>query len=248
MITQQGIVHDLKRMGVEAGMAVEVHSSLSRIGQVLDGPAAVIQALMEVVGTEGAIVMSAYPVTLPIWPTEEEKAKGIICTVRFLDENDPGRTGMGAVSDAFRRWPGTCLGKGLHRVCAWGKDAGLHTRGYEYLLSIGGWVLLVGVDIHRCSAMHTAESKVVLPPDIQEYYDLPEDIQRIYTPEKWYVQYHDPPEDGWGKIQEEALRRGWIRRGKIGQADSLFFRAKAVVDLYEARLRADPHELFGFRK
>lgn len=246
-ITREKIVDDLKRMGVEAGMAVEVHSSLSSMGCVQNGPETVIQALIDVVGEEGALIMSAYPVTLPIWPTEEEKARGIICKVRLLDENDTGRTGMGAISDAFRRWPGACLGKGGNRVCAWGKDARLHARGYDYLLSIDGWVLLIGVDIHRCSAMHIAEARVTPPQEIQDYFELPDDIRRQYPPEKWYVQYHDPPEDGWGKIQEEAKRRGLIRHGRIGQANCLFFRARTVVDMYEERLRADPHELFGFR-
>jgi aminoglycoside N3'-acetyltransferase len=132
-------------------------------------------------------------------------------------------------------------------VCAWGKDAGLHALGYEHLLATGGWVLLIGVDIHRCSAMHIAENNAPLPDDIQAYFELSEDIRHQYPPEQWYVQYHDPPEDAWEKIQEEAERRGWIHRGKIGQAECLFFQAKLVVDLYEQRLLTDPHALFGFR-
>jgi len=39
------------------------------------GASTVVKALMEVVGEEGAIVMSAYRVTLPLPLTEEEKAK-----------------------------------------------------------------------------------------------------------------------------------------------------------------------------
>jgi aminoglycoside N3'-acetyltransferase len=247
MITREEIVKDLKQMGLKAGMAVEVHSSLSSMGYVQNGPATVIQALIDVVGKGGALIMSAYPVTLPIWPTEEEKAKGIICKVRFMDENDNSKTGMGAISDAFRRWPGTCLGKGMHRVCAWGKDARLHAQGYDYLLSIDGWVLLIGVDIHSCSAMHIAETKVSLPQDIKDYFELPEDIRHQYPPKKWHIQYHDPPEDGWEKIQEEAVRRGLIVQAKIGQAKCFFFRAKPVVDIYEERLRADPHGLLGLK-
>jgi hypothetical protein len=37
----------------------------------------------------------------------------------------------------------TVYGTGIHRVCAWGRDAQQHSKGYEYLLDIDGWVLLL---------------------------------------------------------------------------------------------------------
>ncbi|MEW5868478.1 MAG: AAC(3) family N-acetyltransferase [Chloroflexota bacterium] len=74
-LTQKDIVDDLKALGLYRGAAVEVHSSLSSMGFVEGGAPAVINALMDVVGEEGAIVMSAYLVTLPLPLTEEEKAR-----------------------------------------------------------------------------------------------------------------------------------------------------------------------------
>ena len=59
-LTQKEIVEDLKRLGLERGTAVEVHSSLSSIGFVEGGALTVINALMEVISEEGAMVMSAY--------------------------------------------------------------------------------------------------------------------------------------------------------------------------------------------
>jgi aminoglycoside N3'-acetyltransferase len=249
-LTQKDIVDGLKKLGLERGAAVEVHSSLSSIGHVEGGAPAVINALMDVVGEDGAIVMSAYPVS-PVLPlTEEERQKGMIAKVRFLDENANCRTGMGIIADTFRKWPNTFLGKGIHRVCAWGHNASLHTQGYNYLLSMDGRVLLIGVDIHRCSCMHTAENKVVLPKKIIEARDqLPEELQRQYPGTNWYIEYHDPqkpyPEDAWGKVQTEAERRGLIKRGRIGKAECLLFKGKPVVDIYEELLRTDPYMLFG---
>ena len=74
-LTQKDIVDDLKRLGLERGTAVEVHSSLSSLGFVEGGASTVISALMDVVGEDGAIVMSAYLVTPLIPLTEEEKRK-----------------------------------------------------------------------------------------------------------------------------------------------------------------------------
>ena len=251
-LTQKDIVDDLKRLGLEPGAAVEVHSSLSSIGFVEGGAQTVINALMEVVGETGAIVMSAYLVTPLLTLTEEEKRKGIIAKVRKLDENANCKTGMGMIVDTFCKLPGTYMGKGPHRVCAWGHDANLHSQGYEYLLSIGGWVLLIGVDIHRCSCMHTAEDKVEWPKELLEHFELPEEIQRQYPKTDWYVEYNDPqkplPEDAWGKVQMEAERRGLIRRSHVGQAECMLFKAKPVVAIYEEFLRTDPFKLFGVLK
>jgi len=39
-----------------------------------------------------------------------------------------------------------------------------------------------------------------------------------------------------------------IKRGSIGEAGCMLFKAKPVVDIYEEFLRADPFELFGVEK
>jgi aminoglycoside N3'-acetyltransferase len=251
-LTQKDIVEDLRKLGLERGAAVEVHSSLSRMGFVEDGASSVINALMDVVGEDGAIIMSAYLVTPVILLTEEEKRKGITAKVRKLDENANCKTGMGVIVDTFCKLPNTYLGKGINRVCAWGHNAILHSQGYEYLLSIDGWVLLIGVDIHRCSCMHTAEDKVEWPKELLEHFELPEEIQRQYPKSEWYVEYQDPDkpllEDAWGKVQSEAERRGLIRRSYIGNAECMLFKAKPVVAIYEEFLRTNPFALFGIEK
>ena len=49
-----------RRVGLEPGTTVCVHSALSRLGYVVGGPATVIQALIEVVGSSGCIMMPAF--------------------------------------------------------------------------------------------------------------------------------------------------------------------------------------------
>jgi len=251
-LTLQDIASGLRTLGLERGAAVEVHSSLSSLGFVEGGAAAVIQALIDVVGEDGAIVMSAYRVS-PLLPlTEEEKTRGIIAKVSFLAENSDEKSGMGVIADTFRRWPRTCLGQGIHRICAWGKNAHLHSQGYAYLLSVDGWALLLGVDINRCSCMHTAEDQFIWPPAIVDHFRLPEEIGRQYPDTQWFVQYQDPqkpvPDDAWEKVRIEAESRGLIRRGYIGQAECLLFKARPVVAIYEEALRSDPSSLFGVPK
>jgi aminoglycoside 3-N-acetyltransferase len=257
ILSQDDIVDGLKRLGLEQGMEVEVHSSLSSLGFVDGGASTVIKALMQVVGEQGALVMPADLIS-PLLPlTEEDKASGIYAKVRLLDENADCKSGMGIIADTFRKWPNTCLGKGVHRVCAWGRNAELHSQGFKYLLSIDGWALLIGVDIHRCSSMHIAEEKVKLPKEIVEHFRLPEAIQqeleRTYpVTDGWYVQYNGPYapvfEDAWEKVVIEAERRGLIKRGRIGQAECMLFKAKSVVDILVDFRRTDPFKLLGIEQ
>lgn len=257
-LKQDDIVDGLKRLGLAPGMAVEVHSSLSRLGFVEGGAPSVIKALMEVVGEQGAIVMPADPIS-PLLPlTEEDKARGIYAKVRILDENADEKSGMGVIADTFRTSPNTCLGKGIHRVCAWGRDAERYSQErYEYLVSVDGWALLIGVDIHRCSSMHIAEERVKLPQEIYDHFRLPEAVQQELdlaypSTEGWYVQYNGPyspkADNAWEKVVAEAEQRGLIRRGRIGQAECMLFQVKPVIEIYENFRRTDPYKLFGIEK
>jgi len=247
-LTRQDLEQGLRALGLHRGDAIEVHSSLKSLGWVEGGASTVVDALMNVVGEQGAIVMSAYAVSPPLPLTNEEQARGILAKVRLLGRGVHARTGMGAIADEFRTRPETILGTGDHPVCAWGRNAELHSKGYRYLLEIDGDVLLLGVDIHRCSSMHLAESRVGIPSEITRLFEVPEDIRRDYPADLYYIEYGRPPEDAWGKVQDVARQRGLIRHGRVGHAESTLFKARAVVGIYEQLLRDDPFGLFGVEK
>ena len=58
--TRESLAHDLRELGVTAGMILEVHSSLSSLGWVCGGPVAVVQALLDVVTPTGTLVMPTH--------------------------------------------------------------------------------------------------------------------------------------------------------------------------------------------
>ncbi len=244
-LDQAALEEHFRALGLARGMMVEVHSSLSSFGHVVGGAEAVIAALMNVVGEEGALVMSAFPVSPPLPLTDEDKARGLVAKVRFLSTDSNERTGMGIIPDTMKRRPDVLTGTGLHRVCAWGKDAEIHRQGYQHLLDHGGYALLLGVDIHRLTSMHYAEGKVGLPQAVRDLFAADEAILNDYPPDRWYVEAGVPPVDAWGKIQIEADRRGHISRRRIGAAECLFFKAADVVGIYEEALRLDPWGLYS---
>ncbi len=58
--TRESLAHDLRELGVEAGMTLLMHSSHSALGWVAGGPVAVVQALMDVVTEAGTIVVPTF--------------------------------------------------------------------------------------------------------------------------------------------------------------------------------------------
>ena len=239
------IVDGLQALGLCKGMAVEVHSALSSLGWDEGGAETVIEALMEVIGPEGALLMSAYPVTPALPLTEEEIARGMKWKVRIL-EDPHERTGMGWIVDTFRKRPDVFLGKDLHRVCAWGRDAARHAESqYRYLVEIDGWTLLIGVDVDRVSSLHLAEENPGIPEAIYRMLEPPPDLLRDYSPDRWSIGYGSTPDYAWAKVWEKADRQNLIRKGKIGQADCALFKTRALLEIYQDWLREDPFGLFG---
>lgn len=245
LMTQEEIEQGLRKLGLSAGICVEVHSSLSSFGPVQGGADAIISALMTVVGPEGTIIMSAYTVSKVLPLTDEDRALGLRCKVKVYPEGSDFASGMGLVADTFRRRADVAVGKGTLRVAAWGKDAVCYAnQGYRRLYDYNGHALLLGVDINRMSSMHLAETD--LPAALWEKFNLPPAVRRIYPEDQWYAETACNREAGWNKIQEEAEHRGLIHEQTIGCARCLFMRVRAVVDLYREALQNNPYQLFGF--
>ena len=59
-VTKQQIISDLTALGIEPGITVMMHSSLSALGPVKGGPEAVVDALSEVVGPDGTLLVPAF--------------------------------------------------------------------------------------------------------------------------------------------------------------------------------------------
>jgi aminoglycoside N3'-acetyltransferase len=125
---------------------------------------------------------------------------------------------------------------------AWGKDAALLAQGLHHLVARGGKVLLLGVQMDRCSCLHLAEGRVSLPDNLQRLREVPEEIQREYPPHLWSIGYG--PESNFLLVQQEAEARHLITTTMIGNALTRFFDASTMVDLYEAMLRENPYRLF----
>ncbi|MGC8805853.1 MAG: aminoglycoside N(3)-acetyltransferase, partial [Candidatus Ratteibacteria bacterium] len=146
VVTKNDIVLGLKKLGLRKGDIVLVHSSLSSLGKVEGGPETVIQALIEVVGKTGTIMMP-YPLGNATIARVFSSMKGVIRSTHPTH----AVSAMGAKADYLTKdhdeMPTAC-GKGT----PFGK-----------LVDLGGYILLIGVDQDRNTTLHTAEDYADLP-------------------------------------------------------------------------------------
>ncbi|GMV91909.1 MAG: AAC(3) family N-acetyltransferase [Candidatus Hydrogenedentota bacterium] len=173
----------LQRLGVEPGMTLLVHSSLSSLGGwVCGGPVAVILALERAVGPEGTLVMPAHsgdlsepsewrnpPVPEAWWPIIRE-------TMPPFDLDLTPSWNVGVVAETFRKERGvlrsdhpqvsfTARGRHAREITAnHSLDLGLGEHSpLARIYDLAGYVLLLGVDYDRNTSLHLAEHRADFP-------------------------------------------------------------------------------------
>jgi len=179
--TFDDICDGLRRLGLAGGDTVLVHSSLRSLGFVVGGAQTVAAALVEAVGPSGTVVVPTHSASWSEpshWEgnVPEDWWETIRTTMPAYSPRLTPTSGMGAVVECLRRWPGF-LRSWHPRVSfgAVGPDAeGLladHALAAGFgerspvgrLYDRGGRILLLGVGHARSSALHLAEHRAHWP-------------------------------------------------------------------------------------
>ena len=112
LATVESLQADFEALGIEKGMVLLVHSSLSAIGWVCGGAVAVIIALQEVLGDTGTLVMPAHSTDLSDpsqWenpPVPESWWQIIRETMPAYDPDLTPTRSMGKIAETFRKQSG----------------------------------------------------------------------------------------------------------------------------------------------
>jgi aminoglycoside 3-N-acetyltransferase len=243
--TLTSLLADLTRVGLAPSTTVMVHSALGKIGYTVGGPVTVIRALLDLLGPDGTLVMPAESPQLAdpsTWGDGRVDPAWHDVIRAHLPVFDPRTTptAMGAIPEAFRTYPGTRRSSHpLVSVCANGRHADAITaeharefcegRGtpFEKLYELDAVTLLIGVGFDRCTSLHFAESLVpTRRTTISRYLDV-EDGRRIW------VERRDMAVDNgvhFPVVGARFLERGAVRTGTIGNAASMLFSTRALVD------------------
>lgn len=244
-VTKEDIKIGLKQLGLRKGNAVGVHSSLSSFGYVEGGADAVIDALLETVGEEGTIVMPTYSSNRKeIERTQREIELGVTWKYEILPYN-PQETPCwtGRIPETLRKRKGAIRSLNpTHSLAAIGPKANELVQGWNKLLDADGHILLLGVDLGCCSAMHLAEERVQLPPHILEKITPSPELLEKYGADlgwpKWDIGYGPYPH--FEKMEKPCKEHGIMKIVKIGEATVKLLKLRELIDLYAEYLRRNP--------
>ena len=246
--TRTSIATELRTLGIEPGMTLMVHSSLSRLGFVAGGAHAVVLALLDAVGTDGTLMMptlSGHLSDPAAWenpPVPESWWQTIRDETPAYDPNLTPTREMGAIVDCFRGLPG--VQRSAHptaSMAALGPKATelLHPHDLAWALgedsplarlyAMNGHILLLGVTHANNTSLHLAEYRS--PPP-----DGPPVVRRsapvLHEGERRWVTYDDLEDDDgdFGPLGEAFAATGHETQGPVGAGVGRLMRARDVVD------------------
>lgn len=241
--TRASLAADLTALGLHEGDTVIVHSSLRAVGWVPGGPVAVTQALLDVLGPAGTLVVPTQtmgnsdpqywqhpPVPEAWWPVIREQMPAF----------DPAVTpslGLGALAETVRTWPGAV--RSNHPQASF---AAVGARAAELMATheldshlgeasplaalerVGGRVLLLGVGFDVCTALHLAEYRTPSPKTLHSC--------AMFTARgREWVTYTDiaTNSDDFDKLGAAYEPTATLSRGTVGAADTRLFPAAEAI-------------------
>lgn len=245
VITENRIIDDLKKAGIESGDRIVVHSSLKSIGHVEDGANTLIDALIEVVGKTGTIMMPVFTYSFEGSRNAEpyNKAKSVSLT--------------GTITETFRKRPDVLRSSHpTHSMAVWGKDKEEYIRDHDEksppftdnsplfkLISNSGKILLLGVTHKANSTVHVIEYIAGVPylkiknNDFFKNFALLKDdegnVSKVKLPDihAGCSKAFDRINGIFGNYQKEVY---------IGNAKSLIMNAVELRDVLTPVLKIDP--------
>ncbi|MEV4708848.1 AAC(3) family N-acetyltransferase [Actinoplanes sp. NPDC049316] len=243
---------DLRTLGLSAGDAVLVHSSMRAVGFVAGGVQAVVEAFLDVLGPGGTLVVPTHtptnsdpagwrnpPVPATWWPVIRERSPGY----------DPARTPsrhMGVLPEVVRAWPGALRSTHPHvSFAALGARASVFVGDHPLAEGLGegsplgalyrehGKVLLLGCGYDRNTSLHLAECRQ--PRPAMTGYGAA--VREPSGGSRW-VTWTAPVADAsdFARIGEAYEAGGEVRIGVVGSAEARLMAQRSVVDFATAAL------------
>jgi aminoglycoside 3-N-acetyltransferase len=241
------IKRDFEALGVKPGANIIMHISLSKIGWIVGGQVAVIKALMEVLTSEGTLVMPTFTgdnsdpsywehpsVPNKWWDTIKKEMPA------FEPQITPTR-GIGRIAETFRKFPGVL--RSDHPVssfAAWGKNAKFITENHKLEADLGegspisrlydldGHVLLIGVIHFNNTSLHLAEYRSDFPGKKRR---MTGSAVMVHNQKKW-VEWEelDLNSDDFDQLGKDFESKINYKPGKIGMAESRLISIRTIVD------------------
>ena len=254
------LAEDQRRLGLGPADQVMVHAGFSRVGPVLGGPDALVDALLDVVGPEGT-VLSYQDWELGAEPWDESGAvrEGLRdqvppfdpATSRAARAHGILASTIGTRAGVRRSGnPGACVAalgaRAEHFTAEHPLDYGYgRDSPFARLVAARGHVLMVGAPLDTITLLHHAEDLARIPGKHRIRVEYP-----LRTPDggvlwRWTEEFDTSrpivdglEEDYFAAIAEDYLATGGGSRGSVGDAPSHLLPADGLVAFATAWLES----------
>lgn len=254
--TPASLSADLREVGLDAGMTVMVHASLSRLGFVAGGAQSVVAALLDVVGSEGTLMMPTHsgqlsdPAQWQAPPVPESWWTTIQDGVPAFDPHLTPPRSMGAIVECFRHVPGAK--RSAHptlSATAAGPGADELVNGHTFedglgesspqarLYQLDGYILLLGVTHANNTSLHLAEYRAAPHGAARQSNTAPVTVDGVRTL-LTYTELADDTDD-FDEIGGAFAETGLQRSGQVGAGTALFMKSRDVVDFAAGWMRTN---------
>ena len=243
-VTPSDLTRQFAELGVNAGQQVLLHSSLSSLGHVVGGADAVINALLDVLGPTGTLLVPTLTGHEGIGPDAD---------VLYDMATTPAWTGR--IPETLRQRPDAIRSlHPTHSVAALGAGAASLTYGHEDTLSPcgagspyvklasqhTGRILLLGVGHESNTTLHAVEELAGVDYHLQSsptraiIHSGKEEIVRTF----WPHAYGTPRR--FDAIEPLLVERGAQTTGAIGASTARLVSAGALIEIGCTVLAIDP--------
>lgn len=246
--TRTQLAQALRSVGVEAGQLLMLHSSVKAVGPVMGGPNTILQAVFDVLGASGTLMMYVGWEDIPDYVHElPEDVRQVYydeyppfdpLTARAVRENS-------VLAEFLRTWPGAARSLNPEKsMAAVGAQAAFltddHPLDYGYgdgtplarLAENGGSVLMLGAPLDNITLLHYAEYRAKLRHKTVIRYECPilRDGKRVWVEMEDYETGEPHDDYSFDEIARAYLARGRGRSGPAGDATAFLFDAADLVD------------------
>ncbi|WP_338470938.1 AAC(3) family N-acetyltransferase [Niallia sp. XMNu-256] len=245
MYTKLDLLNHLKQMGIDKNGTILVHSSMKSIGQVEGGADTVLDSFSKYMNNG-----------LLVFPTHTWKYINAE-NPRFYVSDSPSNVGL--LTELFRKRPGVIRSwHPTHSVAALGKGAQEFVAGNEQfdtpcaresswgkLLDQKATILLIGVDLRRCTYIHGVEEWLDIPGRLtdehEQLYTVFPDNTEISVPQRRHIGHTS---EKYGRVEDVFLDNQAMYKGKFGDATVRVCDTVKMTDLLIPLLKEKP-DLFS---
>ena len=246
-LTRRRIVADLRTLGLEPDGIALVHSSLSALGFVVGGAHTVIDALREILGPRGTLLL----------PTHSWEVMETGCRV-FDVRQTPSC--VGTITEKFRAMHGSMRSlHPTHSVAAIGPQAAWIVADhdqcttpcgegtpYDKALSYDCQILFLGTGLESNTAYHTVEAltnaSYLLGEDVDTFTLIDEQGESRLAK----VRRHRPRiERRFTQWEDLLVEEGIVKRGLVGRARTLLLRGRPFREFMLQKLAREPRFLIA---